>query len=144
MKKTQDTPGKSREVGPRGGGAADAGDQTTIIGTGMTFEGEVQAAGPVVIGGRIDGTIRSDDTVTVLQGAAVRGPITAETVLIQGSVDGEITARDHLELSMSGRVRGDVTGARLSVAEGAFMQGRMKATEGTVKKLREKGGRRGA
>ena len=144
VKKPQGATASGRDKGSWAGEAAGEGDDTTIIGKGMTFEGEVRATGAVVIGGRIDGTIRSDGTVTVLQGGAVHGPITGDCVVIEGVVDGEITARDQFELAVSGRVRGDVSGGRLAVAEGAFMQGRMRATEGTVKKVRDKGGRRGA
>ena len=112
-------------------------DEATVIGRGMAFEGEIQAKSSVVIGGRVDGSIHCESVVRVMQGGVVQGPITAESVVIEGAVDGDVTAHDQFELGTSGRVRGDVVGARLAVAEGAFMQGRMRATEGSVKRFRE-------
>jgi cytoskeletal protein CcmA (bactofilin family) len=118
-------------------GAQQWDDDTTVIGRGMVFEGEIQAKAAVVIGGRVSGKIDSESMVKVLLGGVVQGPITAESVMIEGAVDGDVTVQDQFELGASGRVRGDVAGARLAVAEGAYMQGRMRATEGSVKRFRE-------
>jgi cytoskeletal protein CcmA (bactofilin family) len=112
-------------------------DDTTVISRGMSFEGEIKAKAAVVIGGQVAGRIDSDAMVRVLLGGVVQGPITAESVMIEGAVDGDVTAREQFELGATGRVRGDVVGARLAVAEGAYMQGRMRATEGSVKRFRE-------
>ncbi len=116
------------------------GDDLTVIGPGMVFEGDVESPGSVVVAGRIDGQVRAAELVHVAHGAVVRGPIEAGAAKIEGAVDGEIRVRDQLELGVSGRVRGDVTSPRVAVADGAYLKGKVRAAEGGVTHFREKRG----
>ena len=113
------------------------GDDLTVIGPGMVFEGTVESPGSVVVAGRIDGSVKAGDMVHVAHGAVVRGPIEAQAARIEGAVDGEIVVREQLELGVSGRVRGDVTSQRVAVADGAYLKGKVRAAEG-VTQFKEK------
>ena len=74
----------------------------------------------------------------VIHGAVVQGAISARAVMVEGAVDGPIEVGEQFELAGSGRVRGDVSGPRIAVAEGAYLKGRVRATEGPVRRFREK------
>jgi len=118
--------------------ASEWSDEVTVIGHGMTVEGEISSEGTVVVAGHVIGPIRSGMLVRVMQGAVVEGGIEARCVLIEGAVDGSIGVEDQFELSATGRVRGDVTGPRIAVAEGAYLKGRLRATAGPVHRFRER------
>ncbi|RMG46391.1 MAG: polymer-forming cytoskeletal protein [Acidobacteria bacterium] len=119
-------------------GATQWSDDVTVVGHGMTVEGELSSEGTIVIAGRVVGPVSSGTLVRVMQGAVVEGSIRAKCVLVEGAVDGEIGVQDQFELAESGRVRGDVTGPRIAVAEGAYLKGRLRATAGTVHRFRER------
>ena len=113
-------------------------EKATVVGRGFRFEGEILADDVVIIGGRVDGSVTTPAMVHVLAGAGGNGPIEGGSVLIEGAVDGDITAAEHCELRHSGRVRGNILGPRVAVAEGAYLQGRVRATDGGVHRFRER------
>jgi cytoskeletal protein CcmA (bactofilin family) len=113
-------------------------DDVTVVGHGMQLTGSLTSPGTVVVAGRFDGEIVCDRLVRVMPGGVVKGPVRAEAVLVEGAVDGDIAAARHVELARTGRVRGDVTGPRVAVAEGAYLQGRLRATDGRIQRYREK------
>ena len=119
-------------------GAVSWNDDVTIVGHGMRLEGSLTTAGVVVVAGRVDGEIVSDELVRVMPGGVVKGPIRAEAVLVEGAVDGDIIVAGQIELARTGRVRGDVTGPSVAVAEGAYLKGRLRATAGRIHRYREK------
>lgn len=127
-----------RRLRDRYPGAERWSEGVTVIGRGLRFEGELVAKDVVVVGGRVEGSIRSEAMVHVLQGAVVNGDVDGGSVLVEGAVDGNITAQEQCELGHSGRVRGDIHGPRVAVAEGAYLKGKIRATEGRVRRFRER------
>ncbi|UCF69081.1 MAG: polymer-forming cytoskeletal protein, partial [Acidobacteriota bacterium] len=69
-------------------GAVQWTDEVTIVGHQMALEGELVSEGTIVVGGRVNGPIVSQDLVRVLQGAVVNGSIRGRAVLVEGAVDG--------------------------------------------------------
>ncbi len=112
-------------------------DDVTVVGHGMQLSGRLTSADVIVIAGRVDGPVVSEKLVRVLPGGVVRGPIRAEAVVIEGAVEGDVVVDDQIELARSGRVRGDVIGPHVAVAEGAYLQGRLRATVGKIRRFRE-------
>jgi len=115
-------------------------DDVTVIGHGMQLSGRLTSADVIVVAGRVDGPIVSEKLVRVLPGGFVRGPIRALAVVIEGAVEGDVVVDEQIELTKSGRVRGDVIGPHVAVAEGAFLQGRLRATVGKIRRYRESRG----
>ncbi|MBX3408821.1 MAG: polymer-forming cytoskeletal protein [Phycisphaeraceae bacterium] len=101
------------------------GNETTIIGTGARFKGELVLDGPMQIQGAIEGTVTSQSQVQIGRGAQCRATIDAATIVVDGAVEGDLLARERLQLNSTSNVTGDIAAAALIVAEGATFVGRV-------------------
>ena len=95
----------------------------TVIGPGITIEGEVTSEDEVVIGGTIRGKLSSEGAVTIESDGVVEADIGAQSVAIGGTVTGNVTAAERVDLLSGGRLVGDVKAARLTIADGAVFKG---------------------
>ncbi len=95
----------------------------TIIGQGITIEGELTSDEEVVIAGTVRGKLSADGPVTVDAGAVVEADIGASTLSIGGSVTGNVNASERVDLLGGARLVGDVKAARLTIADGASFKG---------------------
>jgi cytoskeletal protein CcmA (bactofilin family) len=95
----------------------------TVIGQGITIEGEVTATDEVVVAGVIRGKLTTEGQVTVEADGVVEADITARSVSIGGAVTGNVVARERVDLLGGGRLMGDVKAARLTIADGASFKG---------------------
>jgi cytoskeletal protein CcmA (bactofilin family) len=103
-------------------------DTTARLGSGSTLviKGELRAQEDVVIAGRIEGTIHIPGyTLMVHAGGQVDGDIHASQVVVAGRVTGMIVADDRIELRETARVGGDLSAPRLSMVDGAEVNGRV-------------------
>ncbi|MFO0760386.1 MAG: polymer-forming cytoskeletal protein [Byssovorax sp.] len=95
----------------------------TIIGQGITIEGELTSDEEVVVAGTVRGKLSADGPVTVDAGAVVEADIGASTLSIGGSVTGNVSATERVDLLAGARLIGDVKAARLTIADGASFKG---------------------
>ncbi len=96
---------------------------STVIGQGITIEGEIASDEPVVVAGTIRGKLVVDGAVSVEAGAVVEADIGATTLSVAGSVIGNVSATDRVDLLTGGRLVGDVRAARVTIADGATFKG---------------------
>ncbi|MEQ9318364.1 MAG: polymer-forming cytoskeletal protein [Polyangiaceae bacterium] len=96
---------------------------TTVIGPGITIEGEVTSEDEVVVAGVLKGKLAVDGPVTIESEGQVEADIDAHTVSIGGNVTGNVTAGERVDLLAGGRLIGDVKAARLTIADGASFKG---------------------
>src|SRR4029078_2351360 len=101
-----------------------AGEITTLLGRGATFEGKLTFEGTVRIDGRFKGEVFSDDTLVIGEGAIVEAEIDIGEVIIQGTVIGTVTAKRSIEIHAPGRVKGDLHTPSLQVDKGVVFEGR--------------------
>jgi cytoskeletal protein CcmA (bactofilin family) len=95
----------------------------TIIGSGLTIEGEITSDEDVEVGGTVRGKLTAEGAVMVDAGALVEADIGAGSLQVGGSVTGNVTASDRVDLLAGGRLVGDVKAARLTIADGAQFKG---------------------
>ena len=95
----------------------------TVIGSGITIEGEVTSDEEVVIGGVLRGKLEVSGPVTIDSGGVVEADIGAQSVSIGGQVTGNVVAAERVDLLNGGRLIGDVKAARLTIADGAVFKG---------------------
>ena len=95
----------------------------TVIGQGITIEGEVTATDEVVVAGVIKGKLTAEGQVTIEPDGVVEADIAGRNVSIGGSVTGNVTAGERVDLLGGGRLVGDVKAARLTIADGASFKG---------------------
>lgn len=95
----------------------------TVIGPGITIEGEVSSDDEVVVGGTLRGKLEAEGAVTVEGDAVVEADIAAQSISIGGAVTGNVTASERVDLLAGGKLIGDVKAARLTIADGAVFKG---------------------
>src|ERR1700761_8764201 len=103
---------------------APAGEITTLLGRGATFEGKLTFEGTVRIDGRFKGEVFSEDVLVIGDGAQVEASIDVGEVIIQGTVVGNIIAKRSIEIHAPGRVKGDLHTPALQIDKGVIFEGR--------------------
>jgi len=95
----------------------------SVLGSGITWQGQISGTGGVRIDGAFDGDIAVHGIVVIgEQGRVTCKQIKAATVVVSGSIKGDVTAYK-VEITESGRVWGDVITTSFSTEEGAFLRG---------------------
>tara|TARA_Y100000780_G_scaffold232588_1_gene267750 strand:+ start:4773 stop:5108 length:336 start_codon:yes stop_codon:yes gene_type:complete len=94
-----------------------------IIEEGCRFEGNLSFNGIVRISGVVTGSIFSNDTLVVSEGAVINADINASVILISGTVKGNIKATSRVEIRKPARFEGTVTSPSLIVEEGVIFHG---------------------
>jgi len=93
----------------------------SIISPDLKIKGDLICNGDIQIDGTIEGDVVSR-SITVGEGADVRGAISGEAVRICGSVNGQIKGTT-VTLAKTAKVVGDVLHQTLSIEPGAFFEG---------------------
>ncbi len=99
--------------------------QETIIAQGVKVEGDFRSDGDVVIDGEVSGTVETEKFLRIGETARIKADVKAKSAVIAGEVQGNVTVHEMLELLATSRVKGDVATARISVAAGAQVNGRL-------------------
>lgn len=96
---------------------------SVVIEEGCKFEGNLSFNGVARIAGIVSGSIFSNDTVIVSEGAVVNADINANIILISGTVRGNIKASSRVEIIKPARFEGEITTPSLIVEEGVIFHG---------------------
>ena len=102
------------------------GEISAIIEEGCRFEGNLSFTGVARIAGIVNGSIFSNDTVIVSEGAVVNVDINADVILISGTVKGNVKASSRVEIIRPARFEGTITAPSLIVEEGVIFHGTTK------------------
>lgn len=100
-----------------------------IIEEGCKFEGNLSFSGVVRIAGVVSGSVYSNDTLIISEGAVINADINANVVIIAGSVKGNIKASSRVEIRRPARFEGTVVSPSLIVEEGVIFHGVTKMKE---------------
>jgi len=101
----------------------------SILGSGLTLQGQLSGTGGVRIDGAFDGEIALRGIVVIGEtGRVTCERLRASTLIISGSLKGDVLAQ-RVEITSSGRVWGDVTTSAFSTQEGAFLRGKITMEE---------------
>jgi cytoskeletal protein CcmA (bactofilin family) len=92
------------------------GPKDRLIGS-LTFDGDLTVAG------KMEGELRTTGDIAVENGSSVKASIEGNNVTVQGTVHGNVSARGRLSLSGSGSLHGDVRVSKLTVEDGATLNG---------------------
>ena len=95
----------------------------TVIGAGLSIEGELTSEDEVVVHGSFRGSLTSSDAVSVGPDGTVEADITASSLSVAGQVTGNVTTDDRVDIQAGGRLIGDVKASRLTIADGASFKG---------------------
>jgi len=103
--------------------AANGGTNVVSLGPRDSLHGRLEIQGDLKIAGNVEGELKVSGDVTVDSTANVQATIEGANVSVRGQVNGNVTARRRLTLGGSGHLNGDVKVARLTVEDGATLNG---------------------
>jgi len=110
------------------GATQNGGNNVVILGPRDTLHGQLEIHGDLKIGGNVEGELKASGDVVVDPTATVQASIEGANVQVRGQVTGSVTARRRLTLGGSGRLNGDVKVSRLTVEDGATLNGNVTMT----------------
>lgn len=95
----------------------------TVIGEGLSVEGDITSDEEVVVQGNLRGKLTSSDAVSIGSGGVVQADVAGQSVSIAGQVTGDVSAPERVDIQAGGRLVGDVKAARFTIADGASFKG---------------------
>jgi cytoskeletal protein CcmA (bactofilin family) len=101
-----------------------------VIGENSIFEGRFYVSGSILIEGKFQGDIKTEDQVTVGPTGRVRTDIMARKVTVAGTLIGNIVAAEEVNLIQNGKVLGNITTPKLNVENGVVTEGKVTITNG--------------
>jgi cytoskeletal protein CcmA (bactofilin family) len=96
---------------------------STVIGAGITIEGEITTDEDVLVQGTVRGKLNAKDGVVVEQGGVVEADVTGGPLTVAGAITGNISSTDRVDLQPGARVVGNVKATRITIADGAQFKG---------------------
>src|SRR5207244_194830 len=106
-----------------GPGVVDGGNNVVSRGPRVILQGSLEIQGDLKIAGNVEGDLKASGDVTIDSGATIQASIEGANVQVRGQVNGNVTAKRRLTLGGSGRLNGDVKVGRLTVEDGASLNG---------------------
>jgi cytoskeletal protein CcmA (bactofilin family) len=98
----------------------------SVVGRDDALDGAIRVRHALRIFGRVTGSIESESSITIEEGAVVEADITATEVTISGNYSGKLICRERLEIRPSGYAKGEIETVRLMLHEGGFIDGALK------------------
>lgn len=98
----------------------------TILGADAKFKGDLTFDSAAKLLGHIEGSIKSKGKVLIADGSKCKANVHAKEVAVQGHIEGNVEATERVELKPSGRITGDIVAARMSMADGAAIEGHIR------------------
>lgn len=102
---------------------------TTIIAEASKLNGELILCGDLQVDGHVNGTVRSEKTVTISPTGSIEGELYADKAVVNGFFNGDIFARN-VEILESGSIQGNVTSAEFTIQKGGLFLGSSKTVSG--------------
>ena len=110
------------------GTAQNGGTNVVTLGPRDSLHGRLDIHGDLKIAGTVEGELKASGDILVDSTANVQASIEGANVSVRGQVNGNVTARKRLTLGGSGRLNGEVKVSRLTVEDGATLNGNVTMT----------------
>ena len=72
---------------------------TTIIGHDIYIKGEVHALGPILVEGRVEGSMVSKSYINIGENAVVKADLVANEIVVDGEVQGNVEALEGIKIN---------------------------------------------
>src|SRR5256712_7549318 len=122
-KASEESMTQAEKTAAQGSSAANGGNNVVSLGTRDVRQGRLEIEGDLKIEGNVEGDLKASGDVTIDSGATIQASIEGANVQVRGQVNGNVTAKRRLTLGGSGRLNGDVKVGRLTVEDGASLNG---------------------
>jgi Integral membrane protein CcmA involved in cell shape determination len=110
------------------GTTQNGGTNVVTLGPRDSLHGRLDIHGDLKIHGTVEGELKASGDVLVESTATVQASIEGANVNVRGQVNGNVTARKRLTLGGSGKLNGEVKVSRLTVEDGATLNGNVTMT----------------
>ena len=98
-------------------------DQVCIIGNKITIRGDLSGAEDLIVEGRVEGTIKLSNHLTVEGAGVVDANLDVEDLTVHGTVHGDILASRSISINNGARVEGNIRAPRVVIEDGARFKG---------------------
>src|SRR5713101_1049528 len=106
------------------------GTNVVNLGPRDSMHGRVEIQGDLKVAGTVEGDLKASGDVTIDSTATVQAAIEGANISVRGNVTGNVTAKRRLTLAGTGRLNGDVKVGRLTVEDGASLNGNVTMSSG--------------
>jgi cytoskeletal protein CcmA (bactofilin family) len=110
------------------GSTQNGGTNVVVLGPRDSLHGRLDIHGDLKVHGTVEGELKASGDVLVESTATVQASIEGANVNVRGQVNGNVTARKRLTLGGSGKLNGEVKVSRLTVEDGATLNGNVTMT----------------
>jgi cytoskeletal protein CcmA (bactofilin family) len=110
------------------GTSQNGGTNVVTLGPRDTLHGRLEIHGDLKIAGNVEGELKASGDVLIDSTATIQASVEGSNVNVRGQVNGSVTARRRLTLGGSGKLNGDVKVSRLTVEDGATLNGNVTMT----------------
>jgi cytoskeletal protein CcmA (bactofilin family) len=120
----EDSMASAEKTAVQGSGTTQNGGNNVVsLGPRDILQGRLEIQGDLKIAGNVEGDLKASGDVTIDSTANIQASIEGANVNVRGQVTGNVTAKKRLTLGGSGRLNGDVRVSRLTVEDGATLNG---------------------
>jgi cytoskeletal protein CcmA (bactofilin family) len=113
--------------------------ETSFFGTKLSIKGKVSGAGNVIVMGKLEGEFDLNGELVVAPSALVSGEVKAISVTVSGGFSGTLTALEKIHIEKSAVVSGRLLTSRLSMVDGAIINGEIEMKKPSESELTPKG-----
>lgn len=96
----------------------------SFIGSGTEFQGELNVKGSLRVEGQFDGKVNAPYVILAETGV-IKGEASAKKIIIEGKVEGNLRVQEIVEIKATGKVLGDIFTKKISITEGAKVNGKI-------------------
>jgi cytoskeletal protein CcmA (bactofilin family) len=104
------------------------GSAQSIISRDLKIKGDLICKGDIQIDGEVEGDVQSR-SITIGEGADVRGSISSDNIRVCGSVNGTVKGQS-VVLAKTAKLVGDIVHQTLAVEPGAYFEGQCRRIDG--------------
>ena len=98
----------------------------TILGPDSKFKGDLTFDSAAKVLGHVEGSITSKGKVFIANGSTCKANVKANEVAIEGFIEGNVEATERIEIKAKGRVTGDIVASRMTMGDGASINGHVR------------------
>jgi cytoskeletal protein CcmA (bactofilin family) len=102
--------------------------KVSVLGKTLVFKGELSADEDIILQGRVEGSIRHTQSVTVGIDGVVIGDTHARSIVVEGTVEGDLRGVVSVLIAATATVRGNIAAPRVGIMEGANFNGSVDMT----------------
>lgn len=102
----------------------------SFIGVNSSLKGDIKTKGTLRIDGEVEGKVDSDWLIIGEKGL-IKGDVRSNRVIVGGRIEGTVTAKEIIEVKGKGEITGDINTPKLTVSEGAVLNGKTTMSKDT-------------